>query len=164
MKRSDGERPGAGDPWLDRRGDRVGVRTRGGAGPSPTPPVALVALGCWASGVGVVVPLRGGLWARVGGGGAPPNELILLFWCSCGYCAGAVFAAAHASRADAHAANGAVSSRKSAARNLAFVSYSAAQRQRCACGVAAAPSLEGLSGFPTVRRVGSPARAVAVCC
>ena len=37
MKRSDGERPGAGDPWLDRRGLLVGVRTRGGAGPSPTP-------------------------------------------------------------------------------------------------------------------------------
>ena len=37
MKRSEGERPGAGDPWLERRGERVGVRTRGGAGPSPTP-------------------------------------------------------------------------------------------------------------------------------
>jgi hypothetical protein len=47
-------------------------------------------------GVGVVVPFRAGLWARVGAG-APPNELILLFWCSCGYCAGAVFAAAQRS-------------------------------------------------------------------
>ena len=37
MNLSDGERPGAGEPWLDRRGLRVGVRTRGGAGPSPTP-------------------------------------------------------------------------------------------------------------------------------
>ena len=41
MKRSEGERPGAGEPWLDRRGDRVGVRTRGGAGPSPKSPSLL---------------------------------------------------------------------------------------------------------------------------
>jgi len=29
-------------------------------------------------GVGVVVPLRAGLWARVGGGGEPPKLDILL--------------------------------------------------------------------------------------
>ena len=89
MKRSEGERPGAGDP-LDRRGDRVGVRTRGGAGRRQIPIVCSASRRGSAASASSCRCAPG--YGRVGAG-APPNELILLFWCSCGYCAGAVLPA-----------------------------------------------------------------------
>jgi hypothetical protein len=58
--------------------------------------------------VGVVVPLRAGLWARVGAGGAPPKLDILLFGAVVVSVLG-LFRGGSALSADARRVNGAVS-------------------------------------------------------